>query len=95
MAGTVLGGSQAIARSMAGTFMPKENAAEFYGFYNIAGKFAAIVGPALYSLAITLTGSMRVGILSLIILFVIGMILLILVDEQKGSAQSAIPIQSL
>lgn len=95
MAGTVLGGSQAIARSMAGTFMPKENAAEFYGFYNIAGKFAAIVGPALYSLAIMLTGSMRIGILSLIILFVIGMILLILVDEEKGAAQSAAPIHSL
>ena len=95
MAGTVLGGSQAIARSMAGTFMPKENAAEFYGFYNIAGKFAAIFGPALYSLAITFTGSMRVGILSLVILFIIGMILLILVDEKKGAVQSDIPIHSL
>jgi len=74
VSGTVLGGSQSIARSLAGTLIPPERSAEFFGFYAISGRFAAIFGPALYSSVITVTGSMRSGVLSLGILFVAGMI---------------------
>ncbi len=88
MAGSVLGGSQAIARSLAGTFIPRERSAEFFGFYNIAGRFAAIFGPAIFSVVLTITGDMRKSILSLIILFIAGLILLLRIDEREGERQS-------
>ena len=87
LAGTVLGGSQAIARALAGTFIPPERSAEFFGFYNIAGRFAAIFGPALFSFVLSVTGDMRRSILSLIILFIIGLFLLLRVDEHQGIKQ--------
>jgi len=88
MAGTVLGGSQAIARSLAATFIPRERSAEFFGFYNIAGRFAAIFGPAIFSAALSITGDMRASILSLIILFIVGLVLLLRIDEHEGLRQS-------
>ena len=88
MAGTVLGGSQAIARSLAATFIPRERSAEFFGFYNIAGRFAAIFGPAIFSAVLSITGDMRASILSLIILFIVGLVLLLRIDEREGLQQS-------
>ncbi|MEL7564418.1 MAG: MFS transporter [Dehalobacterium sp.] len=66
------GGIQALSRSYFGKMVPKENANEFFGFYDIFGKFAAIMGPALYGLFSQLTGQSRYGVLSVMILFVIG-----------------------
>jgi len=88
VSGTVLGGSQSIARSLAGTLIPSERSAEFFGFYAISGRFAAIFGPALYSSVITVTGSMRSGVLSLGVLFVAGMIGLSFVRVAEKPAAS-------
>jgi len=66
------GGIQALSRSYFGKMVPKENANEFFGFYDIFGKFAAIMGPALYGIFSQLTGQSRYGVLSVMILFVIG-----------------------
>ena len=78
------GGIQALSRSMYARIIPKEKAAEFYGFYNMLGKFAAILGPPLMGYIGLITGNPRVGILSLIILFILGAYCLSKVDLEEG-----------
>jgi len=92
LAGMVLGGSQATSRSLQGLFTPEANSAEFFGFYAVAGKFASIFGPLIYGLILSITGSLRKGILSLILFFVTGMIILYTVDEEKGRAEKLHPV---
>ncbi|MBE6052404.1 MAG: MFS transporter [Clostridium sartagoforme] len=79
--GSAQGGIQAISRSFFGKMVPKEHANEFFGFYNIFGKFAAIMGPFLVAIITQATGHTRNGILSLIILFVIGFLCLTRVED--------------
>lgn len=76
MVGTVQGGIQALSRSYFGQIIPPEQSNEYYGFLDIFGKFACVVGPALYSLVYGLSGKACFGILSLILLFVLGFVLL-------------------
>lgn len=84
MVGLVQGGSQALSRSLFGVMVPKVKSAEFYGFYDVSSKFAGIVGPAVFALVGQLTGTSRLSIISLIIFFVVGGLLLTLVDEKEG-----------
>ncbi|MDP8208989.1 MAG: MFS transporter [Candidatus Electryonea clarkiae] len=84
IAGIVMGASQSIARAMQGTFTPPGHEAEFFAFFSISGRFAAIFGPLTYGIVVLVTGSLRFGILSLILFFVVGMILLIGVNENEG-----------
>ncbi|MHB8962117.1 MAG: MFS transporter [Saccharofermentanales bacterium] len=72
LVGTCQGGIQALSRSFFGKLIPPERSNEFFGFYDIFGKFAAFIGPALYALIATLTGRSSLGILSIIILFAAG-----------------------
>ncbi|WP_129409219.1 MFS transporter [Marinitoga lauensis] len=78
---TSQGGIQALSRSLYGKLIPKEKSAEFFGFYNIFGKFAAIIGPFLVGFFSQITRNSRFGVLSVAILFIIGAILLIKVEE--------------
>lgn len=71
--GSAQGGIQALSRSYYAKIIPKANANEFFGFYNIFGKFAAIMGPALMALTTSLTGSAQYSILAIIPLFIIGL----------------------
>ena len=80
---TSQGGIQALSRSFYGKLIPKKESAEFFGFYNIFGKFAAILGPFLMGLVTQVTKSSGVGILSIIVLFVGGGILLTRAKEQE------------
>jgi UMF1 family MFS transporter len=80
------GGVQSLSRSLFGRMIPKEQAAEFFGFYNIFGKFAAIIGPALMGLTTMATGSSRQGVLSILALFVIGGVLLCFVEEPERTS---------
>jgi UMF1 family MFS transporter len=75
------GGVQSLSRSFFGRMIPKDRAAEFFGFYNIFGKFAAIIGPGLMGLATLVTGSSRYGVLSILGLFLVGGLLLCLVKD--------------
>ena len=84
----VLGGSQALSRSLFSSMVPKQRSAEFFGFYAISSKFASIFGPLTFALFIELTGSNRIAILALAIFFVIGIVLLIGVDVEKGRNQA-------
>lgn len=90
MIGSAQGGIQALSRSYYAKIIPKENSNEFFGFYNIFGKFAAIVGPALMSLTTTLTGNAKFSIFSIIPLFVGGLIVFLTLpkDQVKTKMQS-------
>ena len=80
--GLVQGGIQAISRSFFSNLIPKNKEAQFFGFYNLVGKSAVIVGPALVSWVALMFGNPRYGILSLLFLFVPGLILLRMVPEE-------------
>ena len=80
---TSQGGIQALSRSYFGKLVPKENSNEFFGFYNIFGKFASIMGPLLVAITAQVTGNSSYGVFSLIILFIIGFIILTKVPEPK------------
>lgn len=82
--GMVQGGIQALSRSFYSRIIPHKNAAEFFGFYNFLGKFAAIIGPALIGVVALASGSTRVGVVSIVILFIAGGWLLLKVDEAQG-----------
>lgn len=86
--GVVQGGAQSLSRSIFGRMVPDNKHAEFFGFYGISAKFAAIFGPFLFALIGQLTGSSRLGIISLVIFFIGGIILLRFVDIDKGIADA-------
>ncbi|AEB30442.1 putative efflux transporter [Carnobacterium sp. 17-4] len=81
LVGTAQGGVQSLSRSLFGQLIPKENANEFFGFYNIFGKFAAVVGPLLVGIISQITGNSLNGVFALIILFIIGGSVLYFVEE--------------
>ena len=81
--GLVQGGVQAISRSFFSTLIPENKAAEFFGFYNFIGKSSVFLGPFMVSGIALITGSPSYGILSLLILFIPGLILLWLVPEKN------------
>jgi MFS transporter, UMF1 family len=83
---TSQGGIQALSRSYFAKLIPKENSNEFFGFYNIFGKFASIMGPLLVGVTSQITGNSRTGVFSLVILFIIGILILAIVPEPKGEA---------
>ena len=82
--GIVLGGSQALSRSFYGAMIPKEASAEFYGFYSVFSKFSAIWGPLVFAIIRQVTGTPRLAIISLMVFFIVGLILLAFVDEEKA-----------
>lgn len=104
--GTVQGGIQALSRSFFAKLIPVNQAAEFFGFYNMLGKFAAILGPALMAIIglavkrilepspteMLAAGQIasRASIASIILLFLAGGILLSMVNEKKGKEERAI-----
>ena len=80
----VLGGSQALSRSVYSLMIPKDQESEYFGLYEISDKGTSWLGPLLFGLALQLTGSYRVAILSLIIFFVLGLLLLLKVNVYQG-----------
>lgn len=80
----VQGGSQALSRSLFGRMVPKSKSAEFFGFFSVSAKFAGIAGPFLFAVVGAYMGSSRLSIVSLIIFFLLGAILLSRVDEKEG-----------
>ena len=82
--GLVQGGSQSLSRSLFASMVPKMKSAEFFSFYNISGKFAGMAGPLVFGIFSQLFKTSRLGILSLIIFFLVGMLLLWKVDVDEG-----------
>lgn len=82
-----MGGIQALSRSYFGRLIPAERSAEFFGFYNVFGKFAAISGPLMMGLIARVTGDSRWGVLSILLLFAIGGLILSMVKETEPAGQ--------
>jgi UMF1 family MFS transporter len=87
--GLFMGGIQALSRSLYTRIIPPDKSAEFFGFYNMLGKFAAIIGPALMGTIALLTGSARLSILSILMLFILGAFFLNKVDIKEGKRLAA------
>jgi UMF1 family MFS transporter len=83
--GMVQGGVQSLSRSLYARLIPKSKTAEFFGFFNMVGKFAAILGPLLMAFVVAMGAGERDSILALTILFVAGGLLLWRVDVEAGS----------
>ena len=82
--GLFQGGIQAISRSLFARLVPLGKEGEFFGFYNMLGKFSAVVGPILLGTVTLMTGNARMGLFALIVLFVAGGLLLTRVDFEEG-----------
>jgi MFS transporter, UMF1 family len=82
--GVVLGGVQALSRSLYATMIPEEASAEFFGFFSVFSKFSAIWGPLLFAVISGATGSGRHAILSIVAFFIIGGALLARVDVAEA-----------
>lgn len=81
---TVQGGGQALSRSLMGTLLPKSKSAEFYGFFSVSEKFNTVIGPILFSVINQVTGNSRLAIISLVIFFIGGILLLSKVNIERG-----------
>ncbi len=84
--GLVLGGNQALSRSLFASMIPREASANFFGFFTVFHKLSAIMGPMLFGLLATIFGAARPAILALIVFFLIGAVLLSCVDVKKARA---------
>lgn len=82
--GLFQGGIQALSRSYFAKLVPKEKCNEFFGIYDICGKGAAVLGPALMAAATSLTGSPRIGVSTLILFFLIGGVILLILPKNKA-----------
>ncbi len=92
--GLILGGTQALSRSLYGSMIPQAASAEFFGFFSVFTKFSAIWGPIIFATFRELTGSSRPALLSLVFFFVVGFVLLSLVNVEKardGRAEWSFP----
>lgn len=89
---TVQGGSQALSRSLFSRLVPAQKASEFFGFYAVAERFATVLGPAVFTISVTLTGSSRSAVLAIILFFVAGAALLAMVDEGEDLGATEAPM---
>lgn len=89
LVGTVQGGSQALSRSLFASMIPRDRTSQFFGFFAVSERTAGILGPLTFAVAVAVTGSSRSAILSVISFFVLGGLLLTLVDVEEGRRQSA------
>jgi UMF1 family MFS transporter len=87
--GLVQGGIQSLSRSFYSRIIPPDKSGEFFGFYNMLGKFAAVIGPWLMGFVSLSTGNPRLSILALLLLFGAGALLLARVDEREGRRLAA------
>ncbi|GMQ78665.1 MAG: MFS transporter [Anaerolineae bacterium] len=86
--GLVLGGSQALSRSLFSQMIPDGSEAEYFGLYEISERGTSWIGPLVFAVAVQLTGTQRIAIISLIIFFIVGLLLLSRVDVRKAMEEA-------
>jgi UMF1 family MFS transporter len=86
--GLVQGGVQSLSRSFYATLIPVDRRSLFFGVYNMLGKFSAVLGPVLVGVVALLSGSQRLAMLSIIILFIGGLVFLVRVKPAQSAAES-------
>ena len=84
----VLGGSQALSRSLFSQMIPRDSESEYFGFYEISERGTSWIGTLVFAAAVQITGSSRVALLSLILFFAVGLVLLIPVNVRKAIVDS-------
>jgi UMF1 family MFS transporter len=87
LVGMVQGGSQALSRSLFARMIPKHKSSEYFGFFSVFEKFAGVFGPAIFAASVTIFGSSRAAVLSVILFFVAGALVLTRVNVEEGEAQ--------
>lgn len=87
-AAVVLGATQSVARAIMALMTPPDKTAEFFGFFNLSGRAVSIFGPVVFSTILVATGSPHWAILSLLMFFVVGLLILLPVDVRRGQAQA-------
>ncbi|NUM60275.1 MAG: MFS transporter [Bdellovibrionaceae bacterium] len=80
--GLAQGGVQSLSRSLFAKMIPKEKSGEYFGFMNLIGKFASILGPFIVALTVTLTGKSNLGLMGLLVLFILGVFFLLKVKSE-------------
>jgi UMF1 family MFS transporter len=85
----VLGGSQALSRSLFSLMIPKGREAEYFSLYEISERGTSWLGPLLFGLSLQFTGSYRIALLSLVVFFLAGMVLLVRLDVRKAEGEAA------
>jgi UMF1 family MFS transporter len=91
LVGMVQGGSQALSRSLFARMIPKHKSSEYFGFFSVFEKFAGVFGPALFAASVTIFGSSRAAVLSVILFFAAGALVLTRVNVAEGEAQALRP----
>jgi UMF1 family MFS transporter len=89
LVGTVMGGAQALSRSLFASMVPRSQSAQLFGFFGVFDKFGGVFGSALFALTSRLTGSSRPAILAIAAFFVIGALVLSRVDVERGRRAAA------
>ena len=84
LVGLVQGGTQALSRSMFASMIPRQKSSEFFAFFGVFERYAGVLGPAVFSIVVSQTGSGRSAILAVLIFFVVGGMLLTRVDVDAG-----------
>lgn len=88
MAGGAMGSSQSISRALMSQLTPPDKKTEFFGFYSFFGKSSAVIGPLVFGIISTVTGSQRYAILSLLFFFIAGIITLSFVNDQHNESST-------
>ena len=88
LVGTVQGGSQALSRSLFARMIPRHKSSEYFGFFSVFEKFAGIAGPALFAASVSMFGSSRAAVVSVIVFFVVGGAVLTRVDVAEGERRA-------
>jgi MFS transporter, UMF1 family len=89
--GLVMGGSQALSRSLFSQLVPPGKEAEFFSLYEVSDRGTSWLGPLVFGLAYQLTGSYRAAIISLVVFFVLGFLLLLRVPVERAAAAAGNP----
>jgi MFS transporter, UMF1 family len=87
----VIGGTQALSRSLFSQMIPRGQESEYFSLYGVSDKGTSWLGPLIFGLALQFTGSYRTAILSLVILFIIGFLLLVRVDVRAAAVAAGNP----
>jgi MFS transporter, UMF1 family len=82
--GLMVGPNQSASRAMLATFTPERKQGEFFGFFAFSGKLSSVAGPFLYGTVAAVSGSQRIAMASIMVFFIVGLALLMRVDEQRG-----------
>jgi UMF1 family MFS transporter len=88
VAALVLGGTQSVSRAVMGQMTPPSRAAEFFGFFNLSGKATSMFGPVFFSTILAATGSAHWAIVSLLVFFVAGTLIILPLDVKRGQREA-------